>query len=334
MFAIKNAIGVGLIAPALSPHQPKGSMQKLYRWIRKVMNSIQNWWANLPFVSRNRAFTNQRGTTVTVSDIANPGLYQSDPNLVNAANTAITTFEQDRTPGAWDFLDKTTIIAEIRDRVQNPFLINQGGQPFCGPASVLFELVRKQPLRYVQICQSLYTVGGFQAATQWIAAPDALRHNSRGELHMGQADWMVLATLRQSENLLFPVEPNAPELIRNIAGMTKSWEMKGWIREILGYRNADYYHAYLLNDITALTAAADTIGAGGVAFALITAEGMLQATPPPIPFPSHWIVLLGNIKIQGDRVSFDIYTWSKKLHLDLDQGAFKKYFWACVTGTP
>jgi hypothetical protein len=193
--------------------------------------------------------------------------------------------------------------------------------------------VRQQPLRYVEMCQSLFVVGGFHGATQWIAAPDALRQNTRGELHMGQADWMVLATLRQAENILFPVEPNAPEIIRNIAGMTKSWEMAGWVREILGYQ-ADYHHAYLLNDITALTAAAGAIAAGGVAFALITADGMLTAIPPPIPFPSHWVALLGDITIQGDRVSFDIYTWSKKLHLELDQTSFKKYFWACVTGMP
>ena len=272
--------------------------------------------------------------TVTVSNISTGNLDRPDPSLAAAANAAIAKFEQTNDLSAWNFLDKATIVAEMRARIQDPFKINQGGQPFCGPAAVLFELVRKQPLRYVKICQSLFSAGGFHGMTQWIAAPAALRQNSRGDLHMGQADWMMLATFRQSENLLFPVEPNAPDLIRNIAGMTKSWEMKGWVREILGYTKATYYHAYLFNDLTALTAAADTIGAGGVAFALITAEGMLAAQTPLIPFPSHWIALLGNITIQGDRVSFDIYTWSKKLHLEMDQTSFKKYFWACVTGTP
>jgi hypothetical protein len=310
-------------------------MQKIIDWWQRLITALKRLVA--PFAQFAKIapnLTTPRGKTVTVSDISTGNLYRPDPALVQAANAAIVAFEQTPAPGVWNFLDKATVIAEMRARVQDPFKINQGGQPFCGPAAVLFELVRKQPLRYVQICQSLFMTGSFQGTTQRIVAPAALRQNSHGDLHMGQADWLVLATFRQSENLLFPVEPNAPELIRNIAGMTKSWEMKGWVREILGYTKAQYYHAYLFNDLNALTAAADAIGAGGVAFALITAEGMLAAKTLPIPFPSHWIALLGNITIQGDRVSFDVYTWSKKLHLEMDQTSFKKYFWACVTGTP
>lgn len=264
---------------------------------------------------------------------ASTELYLPDSTLTRAANAAINAFEKSSTPSQWVFLDKATIVKDLRSRVSDPFQINQGGQPFCGPAAVLFELVRKQPLRYVQICQSLFESGGFQSTTRWISASNSLRQASRGDLKMGQADWMVLATLRESENLLFPVEPNAPEMIRNIAGMTKSWEMRGWIREILGYRKSEYYHAYLMNDVSALNQGAIAIQSGGVAFMLITADGMLQGTPPPIAFPSHWVALLGNVSI-GDRVSFDLYTWSKKLHIDLDLPSFKKYFWAGVTGTP
>jgi hypothetical protein len=260
-------------------------------------------------------------------------LYLPNLELVKAANAAIDAFEKSSVLSQWVFLDKATIVREMRLRVSDPFQIGQGGQPFCGPAAVLFELVRKQPLRYVQICQSLFESGGLQATTRWISASEDLRQASRGDLKMGQADWMVLATLRESENLLFPVEPNAPELIRNIAGMTKSWEMRGWIREILGYRKSEYYHAYLMNDISALNQGAIAIQSGGVACLLITAEGMLQGNPPPIPFPSHWVVLLGGVVV-NDRVAFDIYTWSKKLHIEMDVPSFKKYFWASVTGSP
>jgi hypothetical protein len=261
------------------------------------------------------------------------GVYTANGDLA-AAESAITDFESSSAPGVWQFLDKAAIIADMRSRVQDPFQVNQGGQPFCGPAAVLFELVRKQPLRYVEICRSLFLVGGFQGTTQYIASTDDQRLNSRGNLQMGQADWMVLSTLRQMENILFPVEPNAPDVIRNLSGMTKSWEMKGWVREILGYPNVDYNHAYLINDISAMNDAAEAIQAGGVAFALITAEAMLEDQPPVIPFPSHWIALLGNIAVQGDPVTFDIYTWSRQMRLTMDAAFFKKYLWATVTGRP
>ncbi|SRR5579883_2236282 len=262
------------------------------------------------------------------------GIYLSDPNLVAAAEAAIVDFEQSNAPSAWPFLDKATVISDIRARVQDPFQVNQGGQPFCGPAAVLFDLILKQPLRYVEICRSLFLVGGFQATNHYIASSDRLRQASKGNLQMGQADWMVLATLRDVEDVIFPVEPNAPDIIRNLAGMTKSWEMKGWVHEILGYSHMDYNHAYLMNDVSAMQDAAAAIQAGGVAFALITAEGMLGNTPPLVPFPSHWIALLGNISVQGDPVTFDIYTWSRQMRLTMDAGSFKKYLWATVTGTP
>jgi hypothetical protein len=257
-----------------------------------------------------------------------------DPALMKQAEIAIAAFEHAISPKVWNFLDKTTVINEIRARVYNPFLVNQGGQPFCGPATVLFELVRRFPVRYVEICHTLFVTGGFSAHTQFITASDQLRQASRGDLRMGQADWMILATLREKENLLFPVEPNAPDLVRNLAGMTKSWELKGWIKEILGYPKVKHEYTFLINDIPAMTNAAKVLQAGGVAFALVTAEGMLAGQPPLIPYPSHWIALLGNISIQKDSVGFDIYTWSQKMRLQLDQGSFKKNLWAIVTGSP
>jgi hypothetical protein len=272
------------------------------------------------------------GKTVITRD-ALVGVYKPDPALVQHAETEIADFEQSIAPSAWPGLDKATVIADLRARINDPFQISQGGQPFCGPAAVLFELVRKQPGRYVEICRSLFLVGGFQGHSRYIAASDELRQNSRGDLKMRQADWMVLATLREMENLLFPVEPNAPDVMRDLAGMTKSWEMKGWVQEILGYKNVDYNHAYLLFDVNTMQAAASAIQAGGVAFALITAEGMLSDHPPTVPFPSHWIALLGNISVQSDPVNFDIYTWSQQMRLTLDSGSFKKYLWATVTGT-
>ncbi len=262
-------------------------------------------------------------------------LYLPDATLVETASSAIDAFEQSSATGVWACLDKATVISELRSRIRDPFQVNQGGQPFCGPTSVLFELVRKQPNRYVQICQNLFEGGGFQGTQHWIRADEALRSNVDRNLRMSQTDWMVLATLRESENLLFPVEPNAPDLIRNLAGMTKSWEIKGWIQELLGYSKTAYHQAFLFSDLDAMNQSIAAIQAGGVAMLLITAEGLLQGNPPPpIPFPSHWVTLLGGFEMNGDRVSFDIYTWSQKLTVQTDANSFRKYFWASVTGMP
>lgn len=267
----------------------------------------------------------------------------STPNVstqLQQATLTLDSFERSTQPGVWPNLDKKTIIADMRSRLADPFQVNQGGQPFCGPASILFELVRKQPLRYVQICRSLFEAGSFQGQTRRIETSPRLRA-SRGRLQMAQADWMVLATLRDAENLIFPVEPDAPDIIRNLAGITKPWEMKGWTREVLGYPNVKHTITYIYGEVTALQQAAQIIAADGVTFALVTAEGLLQGKPPLLPYPDHWITLLGNISIKAasnfanlgsTHLSCDLYTWGQKRHIDVDQSPLENCFWGIVIG--
>ena len=74
---------------------------------------------------------------------------QSKQMLVQQANETIVEFERSNNPSVWPGLKKTQIIAEMRSRIQDPFQINQGGQPFCGPAAVAFALISRNPIRYV-----------------------------------------------------------------------------------------------------------------------------------------------------------------------------------------
>ena len=276
------------------------------------------------------------------NSIAAPSFISQQPNqsLLQQADEAILEFERSNRPSFWPALNKTQIIAEMRSRIHDPFQVNQGGQPFCGPAAVTFALSTRRPLRYVEICRHLWEKGSFRTQSMRSISPSMTLRQSKGNLRMPQVDWMVLSALRESENLIFPIEASAPDIIRNISGMTKSWEVAGWAREILGGRDVKSHYAYFSGDIPALRAADEAIKAGGFAFALITAEGMLGNKPPLIPYPSHWVALLGNIAIEdesarkGDRsrVSFDVYTWGKKMRVDIPKSSFENYFWVAVAG--
>ena len=251
----------------------------------------------------------------------------------------ITEFEQSITTGLWLNIDKQTLIADIKARVLDPFQVNQGGQPFCGPASIVFELVRTQPLRYVQICRSLFETGGFDTQTRRVESSVRLRQ-SYGRLQMSQADWLVMATLRDCENILFPVEPEGSEILRNLAGITKPWEMKGWCHEILGYHQVKHTITEIYGEFHALQDAAAIITGGGVVFALITAEGLLESKTSFLPYPDHWITILGDISVQVQNpskfsqgeVSCDVYSWGKRMHVNVQQGPLENYFWGLVTG--
>lgn len=259
-------------------------------------------------------------------------------NSLEIAKDKIADFEASKVPGVWPNLDWRQIIFEMRSRLENPFLVNQGEQPLCGPATVIFELIRKQPVKYVEICRSLYQIGGFHTQSgKWIFPSNNLRE-SGGDLKMPEVDWMLSATLRESENLLFPVAADSPPLIKNISGITKSWEIAGWVKEILGYQKIGYNNAYLFGDFPALQVAAEVLDGGGVAFALVTAQGLLVDELPLVPYPTHWIAILGGIKIEDTsgkprRIKFDYYSWGRKLRVDVDAWRFQSYFWELVTGS-
>jgi hypothetical protein len=265
-----------------------------------------------------------------------------DPTL----DERLAKFAMSSQTGVWNHLNKQQIIADIRDRLQDPFQIQQGEQPFCGPAAVVFELIRKQPHRYIDICQSLYERGNFEGVTKTIAAAGRLCR-SYGNLRMAQADWMLLATLRDCANIFVPVHPKAPKVIREFGGMTKPWEVSGWVRELLGYAVAKSRPTPISGEFRALQEADSIINTGGVAFALINSQGLLGHKNSFIAsrfqriYPNHWVTILGNISIEppaqiiknkSSRVEFDIYSWGRKIHVKTDSSTIKDYFWGVTIG--
>lgn len=258
----------------------------------------------------------------------------ANSDILRQAEIAITEFENSKISGVWTGLDQQQIIAELRSHLVNPFNINQGTQPFCGPAAIVFELIRENPLAYIQICRNLFQIGGFHTQNnRWISPPQWLSESPLN-LEISQIDWMVLSTLRESENIIFSVDPNAPQLLRNLAGMTKPWEMAGWIKEILGYQTVNYRNAYLFGDLEAIETANQMIKSGGVAFALINDSGLLLNQPPVFPYPNHWVALLGEIQINqnSNLIHFNVYTWGQEMQITVDLTTFKTYFWEVVTG--
>jgi hypothetical protein len=272
-----------------------------------------------------------------------------DPSL----DRQLAKFARSTQTGVWNHLDKQQIINDIRDRLSNPYQIQQGEQPFCGPAAVVFELIRKQPERYIEICQTLYEQGMFEGYTKKIVAAGRLCR-SYGNLRMAQADWMILATLRDCANTIVPVHPKAPKLIREFGGMTKPWEISRWVRELLGYPQTKSHPTPLSGEFRALEEADKTIQAGGVAFGLINSQGLLGnnsflAARFHRIYPNHWVTILGNISILGtrgyanepptkitknkiSRVEFDIYSWGRKIHVNTDTATMKDFFWGVTVG--
>jgi hypothetical protein len=245
-------------------------------------------------------------------------------------NWAIEQFVQSNQASAWSCLDKTEVLTGMLARLRDPFQVKQGSQPFCGPAVVVFELIRKQPERYVQLCRELFEQGTFLGRHRPIVASKRLR-TCKGDLRIAQVDWLVLATLRDRTNWVVPVDPNAPKLIQNLAGITVPWDVTGWMKNLLDYDEVRHYHTPFGGELATLQRAQQAIDQGGVAMALID-MGLLDYKVPCFSYPNHWVSLLGNVQLE-ERACLNCYSWGREIALQGDRREFQRHLWGVSIAT-
>lgn len=182
--------------------------------------------------------------------------------IVDPVEEALRGFEESTQSGVWPYILKAELLGDIRRTVANPFNVAQERTDLCGPAAIIFELVTKQPSRYVNICRALYETGEFTSRTK-IVRPSSTLLTSRVPSDITLADWMLMACLRDTENALFPVEASSSPIAM---GITTPWEMKGWVFEILGYDTAEFESTAFYAEFEAMRKAEAARNQGGVPF--------------------------------------------------------------------
>lgn len=256
---------------------------------------------------------------------------------------AVQAFRDSSSAGVWPKLDKTQLADDMEYRISTPSLVDQLNTPFCGPASITFALLERNPDRYVQLAQTLYETGFVETSSRRERCTDTLLA-SRVPANMSPADWMVLAALRETENWIFSIDADSG----GVPGITTPWEMRGWTREILGLK-ASYTSTYFWGELDAINRADAVTKLGGVAFLMITA-GLLglpntPATPAQpdslVAVPNHWVTYRGNLekdtgtwwKWDSGHIKFRVYSWGNQWWpVDKDEGPFEDYTWGVVYG--
>jgi hypothetical protein len=256
---------------------------------------------------------------------------------IDPVDQALMAFNDSPESGVWPNLSKDDLLANIRDIVKDPLNVAQGSTPFCGPAAVVYELVSRFPLRYVEICRSLFETGQFYGRTKLIApSADLLASNAPTDKDISSANWMLLATLRDVENMIFDVEEDSGELA---AGISTPWEMKTWTNELLGFDTIEFESNFVYGEFDAMRQAQEVRDRGGVAFLLIN-QSLLKNEDPTIGYPDHWVSLVDNLSIDegtwyiwdSGHISFDCFSWGGKQPIKAGEGRFEDCFWGVVTG--
>jgi len=230
---------------------------------------------------------------------------------------------------------------QVLDRIDSPGLVDQDNRSLCGPCSIIHELAKRQPLRYVTAMRTLYKEGRLICGTYSAEAGSQLVN---GIIPTGipVADWMLAAVMRDNENLIADVDPDEGGAAEGISGLTYIGAMCTWARQMLGLAHVSSETTYLWGEEDAITAGQDAINRGGTAFMLVSA-GLWRHDPGW--YPDHWSVLRGNLVItRGDPCTWDSDTYDfdyfnpnhnpkpSEGHFRGSEGEFEDGFYGCVWG--
>jgi hypothetical protein len=263
----------------------------------------------------------------------------------------------------WDHMERQVIVAEIRDRLRDPMIIDQHPTGLCGPMSVVMEFARRAPLRYVLAVKEILETGKLTCPTgRVIEAEEELRQEPKIVGNIGQVDWLLAATMRDDENIWEDVDDNA----NGLESMTFWGEQRDWVRDLLDLPNGGWETCFNWGEVDCMKQAQEAVNAGGVAFFLIDSNllkdggsddeeemrwrrSIHTARKPPSPLsgevhskdddfpPDHWVAYLGGLNLgddpdDNDAVSIRLWSWGREYVVTGTVGAFTEYLYAVVTG--
>lgn len=225
---------------------------------------------------------------------------------------------------AFPKLDRDVVADQLRQRVENPFLINQGTTGTCAPASLIFNLAKTDPENYVSVATSLFTYG-LAVLRKWQLKPCHDLRIAPCPARVPQADWLVLASIRDSENWFFDFTSDKSALAD---GTNSASEIEKWMKAA-GFHDIHIdFEEFIIGargkKAKQLMSAIDLYNKDYQVLWRIDADILDSAVPgknSTIPgltnftSPDHIVSMAGECVMprnEDSQVSFPVFTWGKK----------------------
>lgn len=233
--------------------------------------------------------------------------------------------------GAFPKIDRADVSRGLQARVANAATIKQGAASLCGPAAFMYCLLQDRPEMFVQYVCDLYNTGAAKIGALSIKpSQDCRNYQPSG---IAAVDWIALAGLRDSENVLDYQDPSD-----TFSGITMPSGLASW------FSAAGYDHVQ--NDTNLVTTkGATAIDAAGALLmqnrrvCLFVDADLLEddknTSPSIVGYPDHWVVLTGTSGTHGGQVGATVWTWGRYVRIpggagDLKVEQFSGFFYGYV----
>lgn len=257
------------------------------------------------------------------------------------AKALVDDFEKRTAPNSWPHLTRSEVASGLRSRIDDPDNIDQGNTSLCGPADFTRDIAEDRPKDYARAVIQLFETGGTRIGDLDIRPGHDLRgHILSAGAGIAQVDWIILASIRDSDNWFFDYQSESDDA----SAITMPHSKESWLKKA-GYRE-------VINDTNAVACKdlpnairASSLFSQGYKVALFINANMLSADDmnDVSLTPDHWVALTKPIKVQSfnvahpgtlnedpnSRVELEVYSWGKTVAVPPGGKRLTDYHFRC-----
>lgn len=236
----------------------------------------------------------------------------------------VAVFAQRTAASPWR-LQRSDVAQRLRDLIVVPDRVKQGHTPLCGGAIFLRAWLQNDPTAVARFAAELFETGASRIGANYVVAPDSdsvIAQNYYGmrsnwltehppDTFCPSADWMILGSIRDQENLFLDFEGRPGD---SASGITVPSEIIKWLQAAGLYRT--------IQDETNLLTTKGLSHLRGLVpdpqtdVYLLIDDRMLAKYPVPTgsvlsPWPTHWVNLTGSVAESGTDLVLPLWTWGQ-----------------------
>jgi hypothetical protein len=209
--------------------------------------------------------------------------------------------------GVFIHIARADVANGLLARVDHPDRISQGDSSLCGPAALVFNLASRDPVAYVRFVIGLYE-NGTATLNRLRVKPGSDLRGYDLKARLDPADWIPLATLRDSENWFFDYQAVDNEF----AGITLPSHLESWFKRIGFSEVINDTNLVLTKDQKNIEEAARLYREDFWVCLLVNGQVLTSDSQGARSLtPNHWIVLTSDVKLAGRNISFTAFTWGR-----------------------
>ena len=258
------------------------------------------------------------------------------------AHALVAAFRSDEPAGppvAWR-LDRAVVADRLDELITEPTRVRQGRLNLCGPAALVSLWFARDPVGAVEYAITLYESGRAPMGDLQVVASPQLRRLPYGlvaqDRSCPQADWMMMAALRDSTNRMLRYR-RAGGPWEAAAAITLPSAMRRWLAATGAFETVMDETNLVLR--RGLAHAVSLEPAPDRELLLLVAQEMFRRPAARhrrawdrvvSQLPNHWVVLRSPIRVVSDGVRFAFWSWGAVWEAVLPPEVFDRCYYGCL----